>query len=80
MWGNETVGERYKDPTGALLGYVRHTATTLNLLDKNIKTECNKTKIEKKTPRNQYCTSHDKTLFLSIFTLIIGSEQFSTLN
>lgn len=48
MWGNETVGERYKDPTGALLGYVRHTATTLNLLDKNIKTECNKTKIEKK--------------------------------
>lgn len=47
MWGNETVGEQYKDPTGALLGYVRHTATTLNLLDKNIKTECNKTKIEK---------------------------------
>lgn len=44
MWGTETGGERYKDPTGALLGYVRHTASTINLLDKHIKTECNKTK------------------------------------
>lgn len=49
MWGTETGGERYKDPTGALLGYVRHTASTINLLEKNIKTKCNKTKILKKT-------------------------------
>lgn len=65
MWGTETGGERYKDPTGALLGYVRHTASTLNLLDKHIKTECNKTKT-KETKKFIYCLSHDKT-FLGYF-------------
>lgn len=54
MWGNETGGEPYKDPTGALLGYVRHTATTLNLLNKNIKTECNKTKKHNKATKKLY--------------------------
>lgn len=67
MWGNETGGERYKDPTGALLGYVRHTANTLNLLDKNIKTECNKTKIKKKHTKKSILYKSWQNFFLEYF-------------
>lgn len=76
MWGTETGGERYKDPTGALLGYVRHTASTLNLLDKHIKTECNKTKARETKKLILYKSWQN---FFGLF-LIWYSEDFITLN
>lgn len=76
MWGTETGGERYKDPTGALLGYVRHTASTLNLLDNHIKTECNKTKTRETKKLILYKSWQN---FLGLF-LLWYSEDFITLN